>query len=167
MHVASDRQILCAGRFFASSASLPESTQSGSKGRLYNRGPMSESLQGIRYLTDVEATELIGRDRESHQRDLFESIEKGEYITWKLFVQIMDEKDANDYHIKSLRSNQGVAAWRYPLIELGIDSQPGNLKRRFALQWEIKQPSDRLIEYNNSHYGEDDSRHTPSNGAPA
>src|SRR3979411_1896390 len=32
-----------------------------------------KTLQGIEYFTDAEATELIGRHRESHQRDLFES----------------------------------------------------------------------------------------------
>jgi hypothetical protein len=41
--VASDQQILCAGRFFASSASLPENTRSGSKGGINDLGLMSES----------------------------------------------------------------------------------------------------------------------------
>jgi catalase len=32
--------------------------------------------QGIKNLTDAEAETLVGRDRESHQRDLYESIER-------------------------------------------------------------------------------------------
>src|SRR5690349_15289619 len=35
------------------------------------------SQQGVENLSDAEAEALIGRDRESHQRDLFESIEQG------------------------------------------------------------------------------------------
>src|SRR3954470_14644987 len=50
--------------------------------------------QGIKNLTDAESTELIGKDRESHQRDLFDAIERGDFPKWKLFVQIMPEADA-------------------------------------------------------------------------
>ena len=32
--------------------------------------------QGVENLTDAEAEALVGGDRESHQRDLFESIER-------------------------------------------------------------------------------------------
>jgi catalase len=39
-----------------------------------------KTQQGIQNLTDAEAESLIGRDRESHQRDLFESIEKGGFL---------------------------------------------------------------------------------------
>ena len=50
--------------------------------------------QGIKNLTDAEAAELVGKDRESHQRDLFEAIEHGDYPKWKMFVQIMTEEQA-------------------------------------------------------------------------
>ena len=35
--------------------------------------------QGIKNLTDAEAEAIIGKDRESHQRDLYESIEKKDF----------------------------------------------------------------------------------------
>jgi len=54
--------------------------------------------QGIMNLTDEEAEAIVGKDRESHQRDLYESIEKGDFPRWTLFVQIMPEKDAVKYH---------------------------------------------------------------------
>ena len=39
-----------------------------------------KTQQGIKNLTDAEAeTLVIGKDRESHQRDLYESIEKGDF----------------------------------------------------------------------------------------
>jgi len=49
--------------------------------------------QGVKNLTDAEAGVLIGKDRESHQRDLYESIEKRDFPRWKLFIQVMPEKD--------------------------------------------------------------------------
>ena len=53
--------------------------------------------QGIECLTDAEATELIGRDRESHGRDLFEAIERGDYPKWGVYIQVMPEADAATY----------------------------------------------------------------------
>ena len=43
-----------------------------------------KTQQGIQNLTDAEAAEIIASDRESSQRDLFESIERGEFPRWKL-----------------------------------------------------------------------------------
>ena len=40
--------------------------------------------QGIKNLTDKEAEELVGKDRESHQRDLFEAIEAGNFPKWTM-----------------------------------------------------------------------------------
>src|SRR5580698_4604298 len=47
--------------------------------------------QGIENLTDAEAQDLIGKDRESNQRDLFENIEAGRFPKWTLYVQVMSE----------------------------------------------------------------------------
>jgi catalase len=49
------------------------------------------SQQPIKNLTDHEAEALVGKDRESHQRDLFESIEKGDFPKWKMYIQVMTE----------------------------------------------------------------------------
>lgn len=40
--------------------------------------------QGIKNLTDKEAEAIIAKDRESHQRDLFEAIERGDFPRWML-----------------------------------------------------------------------------------
>jgi len=50
------------------------------------------SQQDIRNLADAEA--LLGKDQESHQRDSYESMGKGEPSRWALKVQIMLERDA-------------------------------------------------------------------------
>jgi catalase len=53
-----------------------------------------KSQQSIKNLTDAEAETLVGQDRESHQRDLYDSIENGDFPKWRLAVQIMPETDA-------------------------------------------------------------------------
>ena len=50
-------------------------------------------MQGIRNWTNAEAAEKVAHDRETHQRDLFESIERGDFPKWKFSVQIMPESD--------------------------------------------------------------------------
>ena len=51
--------------------------------------------QGIKNLTDAEAEALIGKkDRESHQRDLYEAIERGDFPKWTMYVQVMPRPDA-------------------------------------------------------------------------
>ena len=85
--------------------------------------------QGIKNLTDAEAEGLVGKDRESHQRDLYESIEKNDFPRWKLFIQVMPEKDAATcpYHPFDL-----TKVWfhkDYPLIEVGaleLNRNPAN-----------------------------------------
>src|SRR5690554_2597744 len=56
--------------------------------------------QGIKNLTDAEAAAIVAQDRESSQRDLYESIERGDFPKWKMYVQIMPEQDAEKvpYH---------------------------------------------------------------------
>src|SRR5467141_373417 len=52
-----------------------------------------KSMQGIANLPNAEAASVVGDDRESHQRDLFEAIERGDYPKWRFCVQIMPEAD--------------------------------------------------------------------------
>jgi catalase len=54
-----------------------------------------KTLQGIANLTNAEATRLVGDDRETHQRDLFQAIERGEFPKWRFCVQIVSEADAD------------------------------------------------------------------------
>ncbi|WP_068428505.1 catalase [Piscicoccus intestinalis] len=75
--------------------------------------------QGIKNLTDTEAAELIGSDRESHQRDLFDSIERGEFPKWTMFVQIMPEADAEKVPYHPFDLTKIWPKGDYPLIEVG------------------------------------------------
>lgn len=88
--------------------------------------------QGIKNLTDEEAAELVGRDHESAQRDLYEAIERKEFPRWKMFVQIMPEHDAArvPYHPFDL-----TKVWPkgdYPLIPVGEFELNRNPENYFA-----------------------------------
>jgi catalase len=91
-----------------------------------------KSLQGIRNMTDAEAEAAVGKCRETHQRDLYEAIERGEFPKWKFCVQVMPEKDAEKvpYHPFDL-----TKVWPhkdYPLIEVGILELNRNPENYFA-----------------------------------
>jgi catalase len=91
-----------------------------------------KTQQGIQNLTDAEAAEIIASDRESNQRDLYESIERGEFPRWKLFVQIMNEEDANTYHIHPFDLTKVWPHADYPLIEVGEMELNRNAENFFA-----------------------------------
>src|SRR3546814_11614110 len=46
-----------------------------------------KTQQGIKNYTDSEACDVVGRDRESSHRDLYESIESGDYPRWTAYLQ--------------------------------------------------------------------------------
>ncbi|MGF6113419.1 catalase [Pseudomonas frederiksbergensis] len=88
-----------------------------------------KTQQGIRNLTDAEAGQRIGSDRETHQRDLYESIEKGEFPRWTLFIQVMPENEAGSYHLNPFDLTKVWPHGDYPLIEVGVmelDRNPDN-----------------------------------------
>ena len=78
------------------------------------------TLQGIKNLTDAEAAEVISRDRESNQRDLFEAIERGDYPRWLLQVQLMTEEQARTYHINPFDLTKVWYHKDFPLRDVGI-----------------------------------------------
>ena len=85
--------------------------------------------QGIKNLTDAEAEALVGKDRESHQRDLFDSIERGDFPKWKLYVQVMPEADAATVPYHPFDLTKVWPKGDYPLIEVGeweLNRNPDN-----------------------------------------
>ncbi|RKE57281.1 catalase [Sphingobacterium detergens] len=88
-----------------------------------------KSQQGIENLTNEEAAILIGNDRESHQRDLMDNINNGNFPKWTLYVQIMNEEDAYSYHINPFDLTKVWPHGDYPLIpvgELELNRNPEN-----------------------------------------
>jgi catalase len=89
-------------------------------------------MQGIKTMTNAEGEEIIGVDRESFQRDLFDAIERGEYPQWRVCVQVMPEADAETYHINPFDLTKVWPHGDYPLIEVGIMELNRNLENYFA-----------------------------------
>ena len=75
--------------------------------------------QGIKNLTDAEAALVIANDRESAQRDLYESIEKRDFPRWTMLVQIMPESDASKVPYNPFDLTKVWPHADYPLIEVG------------------------------------------------
>ncbi|SFM34366.1 catalase [Nitrosomonas nitrosa] len=91
-----------------------------------------KSMQGIKNLTDTEAETLIGKDRESHQRDLYAAIERGDFPKWKLCIQIMPEEDAAKVAYNPFDLTKVWPHSEYPLIEVGILELNRNPANYFA-----------------------------------
>ncbi len=78
------------------------------------------SQQGIKNLTDSEAADVISGDTESNQRDLFNSIDDGNFPKWTMSIQVMTEQQAE---ISPFNPFDLTKVWPkndFPLIEVGI-----------------------------------------------
>ncbi|MYR19553.1 catalase, partial [Streptomyces sp. SID6137] len=86
--------------------------------------------QGIKNLTAGEAAVLAGTDPDSHQRDLRESIERGEFPSWTVGVQIMPAADAASYRFNPFDLTKVWPHADYPVIEIGrleLNRNPQNV----------------------------------------
>ena len=88
--------------------------------------------QGIQNLTDAEAEAIIGKDRESHQRDLFEAIDRGDFPKWTMYIQIMPEADASTVPYNPFDLTKVWPHADYPLIEVGVVELNRNPENFFA-----------------------------------
>ncbi len=75
--------------------------------------------QGIRNFTSEEAAVQAGHDSFFCHHDLYQSIEKGEFPSWKLFVQVMRDEEAATYHIDPFDVTKVWSHKDFPLIEIG------------------------------------------------
>jgi catalase len=79
-----------------------------------------KTLQGIECLTNDEAMAIVGGDRESHQRDLYQSIADHNFPRWRFCVQIMSEPDADKTSHNPFDLTKIWPHRNHPLIEVGI-----------------------------------------------
>ncbi len=91
-----------------------------------------KTQQGIKNLTDQEATDLVGKDRESSQRDLYEAIERSDFPRWTMYVQIMPEADAAKVPYHPFDLTKVWPKGDYPLIEVGYFELNKNPENYFA-----------------------------------
>jgi len=85
--------------------------------------------QGIQNFTRQEAEQVKGMDPDSATRDLFNAIEKGDYASWTLQVQVMPVKDAESYRFDVFDVTKVWPHGDYPVVEVGrmvLNRNPSN-----------------------------------------
>jgi catalase len=91
-----------------------------------------KTMQGIRNWTNAEAAGKVAHDRETHQRDLYEAIERGDFPRWKFSVQIMPESDVGRTWYNPFDLTKVWPHKDYPLIEVGVLELNRNPENYFA-----------------------------------
>jgi catalase len=87
------------------------------------------SNQGVEGLTGAEANRIAGEDADYHRRDLHEAIERHEFPSWTLSVQVMPYADAKDYRFNPFDLTKIWPHGDYPLIKVGtmtLNKNPDN-----------------------------------------
>lgn len=78
-----------------------------------------KTQQGHKYWTNEEASQVVGGDRESSQRDLFDAIERGDFPRWNVQIQVMTEKQAADCPFNPFDLTKVWPHADYPVIDIG------------------------------------------------
>lgn len=85
--------------------------------------------QGIKNLSSEVAENIAGQNMDYHTQDLYESIEKGEFPSWTLYVQIIPYEEGLNYKQNIFDVTRIVSHKDYPLIEVGkmiLNKNPEN-----------------------------------------
>lgn len=85
--------------------------------------------QGIKTLTNEEAAQMPGHGA---QADLVEAIEKGDFPSWTVKIQIMDEEQAKNFSINPFDLTKVWPHEEVPLIEIGQFELNKNVENYFA-----------------------------------
>lgn len=88
--------------------------------------------QGVKNLDVKLAEQLAGSNPDYHTEDLFNAIDKGDFPSWTLYVQIMPIEDANTYRFDPFDVTKVWSQKDYPLIEVGRMTLNRNPENYFA-----------------------------------
>jgi catalase len=91
-----------------------------------------KTIQGNSNWTNAQAAEKVAHDRETHQRDLYEAIERGDFPRWKFSVQIMPAADAGRTWYNPFDLTKVWPHKDYPLIDVGVLELNLNPENYFA-----------------------------------
>jgi catalase len=91
-----------------------------------------KTMQGIKTMTDEESANIIAHDRESHQRDLFNTIASGEFPKWRMMIQVMTEAQAEKTSYNPFDLTKVWPHGEFPLKEVGIMELNRNPENYFA-----------------------------------
>ena len=91
-----------------------------------------KSLQGNKEMTGERAAEIAGQDADFYRRDLHEAIDRGDFPSWDLFVQVMPYEDAKTYRFNPFDVTKVWPHADYPLIKVGTHTLNRNPENHFA-----------------------------------
>ncbi len=91
-----------------------------------------KTQQGIKCITDQEAEAIVAKDRESNQRDLLDSIDKGDFPKWKMQIQVMSEAEAKKCKFNPFDLTKVWPHKDYPMIDVGVFELNRNPENYFA-----------------------------------
>src|SRR5687767_7455112 len=86
-------------------------------------------LLGIHSVVWDEAQKISGKDPDFHRRDLWESIENGDFPEWELGVQIVEEKDEHNFEFDLLDPTKIIPEEIVPVRRIGrltLNRNPDN-----------------------------------------
>jgi catalase len=75
--------------------------------------------QGVEFLTQADADRIAGEDVDYHQRDLYEAIERSDFPSWSLKMQIMPFDEAKTYRFNAFDLTKVWPHSDYPLLDVG------------------------------------------------
>merc|ERR1712146_118670 len=88
--------------------------------------------QGYETLTEEDAQKVRGANPDSHKDDLFHAIERGEYPSWKVCLQIMTDEQAKKMDFDIFDLTKVWSHKEFPLIEVGEMTLNRNPQNYFA-----------------------------------
>lgn len=91
-----------------------------------------EPLQGIKNLTQAQASEIQGKNFNHATQDLYEAIERGEYPQWELLVQIMEDGDHPELDFDPLDDTKLWPKDQFPWLPVGKMTLNRNPENYFA-----------------------------------
>ncbi len=86
-------------------------------------------IKGIHSLVWDEAQKIAGKDADFNRRDMFESIERGDFPEWELGLQIVEERDEFKYGFDLLDPTKLIPEEQVPVQRVGkmvLNRNPDN-----------------------------------------
>jgi hypothetical protein len=78
-----------------------------------------KTRQGVKNFTQEQATKIAGEDPDYMIRDMFEAIERKEYPSWDVFVQVMEPSEAENYRWNIFDMTKVWSHKDFPLKKIG------------------------------------------------
>ncbi|MGN6725030.1 MAG: catalase [Tepidisphaeraceae bacterium] len=86
-------------------------------------------LKGVHSLVWDEAQKVAGKDADFNRRDMFESIERGDFLEWEMGVQVVPEEDEHKFDFDLLDATKIIPEELVPVRLLGkmvLNRNPDN-----------------------------------------